>query len=259
MLKYLENTRYGQLIYVENDQFIGKAITKYGENDWLEWELLSQLVQRGDVVLDVGSHIGTMTLPMARQVGHQGRVYAFEAQPMLFYALCGNLALNNIYNVIPLNAAISDSDHQNVYLPIIDYNSADFNYAGICPMTESSSDCYTIRTLTIDTLNLQRVDLMKIDVESMEPKVLAGASRTIREKKPLLYVESLPGTKEQIIPIIESLGYQWIEHNFPLFNPNNYYGNAENIFRLNEASYVSYNLLCYPPERTEQIRRINAS
>lgn len=105
MFRHNPDTRYGQFIYVENDSFIGTSITQYGENDYLEYEFLKQYIHSDDVILDIGAHVGTMTLPFARHV-NQGRVYAFEAQPMLYYALCGNVAVNNLYNVSPMNCAI---------------------------------------------------------------------------------------------------------------------------------------------------------
>jgi len=47
-------------------------------------------VKLGDVVFDIGAH----TLGLAKSVGTEGRVFAFEPADFAFAKLTGNLALN---------------------------------------------------------------------------------------------------------------------------------------------------------------------
>ena len=52
----------------------------------------------GVVAIDCGANIGAFTLEWARLMDGWGRVYAFEPQERVFYALAGNLAINNLFN-----------------------------------------------------------------------------------------------------------------------------------------------------------------
>ncbi|HYA66397.1 MAG TPA: FkbM family methyltransferase, partial [Burkholderiaceae bacterium] len=53
-----------------------------------------RLLKAGDVVLDIGANIGAHTLPMAKAVGPQGMVYAFEPTDFAFAKLMVNRSLN---------------------------------------------------------------------------------------------------------------------------------------------------------------------
>ena len=80
-----------------------------------EWErhsveLFEELIEPGSVVVEVGAHIGTHTVPIARLVGPWGRVYAFEPQRKIYRELYHNLALNGVTNVVPLRYAIGSGE-----------------------------------------------------------------------------------------------------------------------------------------------------
>jgi hypothetical protein len=63
-------------------------------------------VPRGGTILDIGSHIGTLTVPFAKHVGPNGFVIAIESQRPI-QALCqANAAINSLYNVRSINAAV---------------------------------------------------------------------------------------------------------------------------------------------------------
>src|SRR6202008_4652242 len=55
---------------------------------------IQKLVKPGDVALDIGANIGAHTLGLARSVGPQGRVFAFEPTDFAFQKLLQNLSLN---------------------------------------------------------------------------------------------------------------------------------------------------------------------
>jgi hypothetical protein len=55
---------------------------------------LKEYLQSGDIVIDVGANIGSLTLAASDIVGESGKVYAVEANPKIFSYLRGNLLLN---------------------------------------------------------------------------------------------------------------------------------------------------------------------
>jgi FkbM family methyltransferase len=171
----------------------------------------------GVVALDCGANIGVHTIEWAQAMTSWGRVVAFEAQERIFYALAGNIALNNVFNASALHAAIG-GEVGSMDIPVLDYN-APASY-GSFELKRTSGEMIgqvidyengpkaTINLVTIDHLECERVDLIKIDIEGMEMEALAGAKDTLARSKPVLLIEHVklpPGTLE---PVLEAMGYR---------------------------------------------------
>jgi precorrin-6B methylase 2 len=74
--------------------------------------------KEGDVVVDVGAHIGRYTIIASKRVGPNGKVIAIEADPSNFEMLNRNVQLNRLANVTTLNyAAFSRETRIKLYLP----------------------------------------------------------------------------------------------------------------------------------------------
>jgi hypothetical protein len=61
----------------------------------------------GVVALDCGANIGVHTIEWARRMNGWGEVIAIEAQERVFYALAGNIAINNCFNARAVHAAVA--------------------------------------------------------------------------------------------------------------------------------------------------------
>ena len=92
-------TRHGPMLAFRHDAYITRSIELYGEFSGREWKLFEQLVEPGQTVVESGANIGAHTVPLARRCA-PGPLYAFEPQQRVFQALCANLALNDITNVV---------------------------------------------------------------------------------------------------------------------------------------------------------------
>jgi len=234
----LGRLRYGQVIYNRNDAYIGRSIEAYGEYSGLEVSVFDQLLSAGQVVIDAGANIGVHTLFFARKVGPQGRVLAFEPQRLVFQSLCGNMALNSISNVYCWNMGLGEQPGQAA-VPLLDPRRPE-NFGGVT--LDGDADGEIVAVTTIDNFDLPQCDFIKIDVEGMEEAVLRGAEQTIRRHQPILYLECDRAEREtSLLPYLDSLGYRMFWHLPPLFNPNNFHENDENIF----GETVSRNLLCF--------------
>jgi FkbM family methyltransferase len=247
----VKETRYGRMMYHNNDKYIGRSLDLYGEAHFHEVEMLKQLVSPGDTVVDAGANIGTITVPLAQSVGFKGCVVAIEAQPYVFNILCGNLALNELRNVRSINCAVGDSSGQFAFMPELNYSRFD-NFGGVSFSSQKDSKddlgralVNPISTIKIDDLKLSCPRLIKIDVEGMEPEVLLGAAETINKAKPFIYVEFV-SNREKILEILKDFGYVWRLHTPPSFNENNFFETPTD-FLLNDErkSIVSANLLCW--------------
>ena len=60
---------HGIMVWPTNDSVIGKCLPLYGE--WSEGEniIMSEYINEGDTVIDIGANIGTTVLSMSKNVG----------------------------------------------------------------------------------------------------------------------------------------------------------------------------------------------
>jgi FkbM family methyltransferase len=225
-------------LYNQNDVYVGQSIEKYGEFSALEMALLKQLCAPGDAVIDAGANIGAHTIWLAKQVGNEGRVIAFEPQRLVFQTLCANVALNSLENVDCYLAALGETDGA-ILVPELDPRQRS-NFGGLG--LENMNQGMEVPCLTLDRfIAIPKLKLIKIDVEGMEAEVIKGGLQLIEKFKPFLYLENDRVEKsEALMTLIDSLGYRMFWHTPFLFNPDNFYKNSENIY----PTVVSCNLLC---------------
>lgn len=171
----------------------------------------------GVVAVDCGANIGVHTIEWARFMTGWGSVYAFEAQEKIYYALAGNVALNNCFNVTARLAAVSNTCGK-LAVPEVNYSiPSSFGSLELLPADSNeyigqnidySRPAQHVDMLTLDSLDLARIDLIKIDVEGMELQVLEGARESIQRSKPQLVVESIKADENAITEMLEGEGYR---------------------------------------------------
>jgi FkbM family methyltransferase len=234
------------MLYLRRDVYIGRSLELYGEFSEREAQMLSQALGPGATVVEVGANIGTHTVQLAKLVGPQGTVLAFEPQRIIFSLLCANLMLNEQFHVQPIRAAVGDT-HGSMPVPVLDPHAAQ-NFGGVSLGPSGAGD--TVPLVMLDDYTLPSLRLLKIDVEGMEIRVLKGARRTIAAHRPLLYVENdRPQNSAALIGLILALGYRLFWHLPPLFNPDNFAGNPENVF----PGILSVNMIGVPAEKPSVI------
>jgi len=243
----LADTRYGRLLYNRHDEYVGRSLRLYGEYQENEIALFRELIEPGQLVIDVGANIGAHTVWMARQVGNTGRVVAFEPQRLIYQTLCANIALNSLTNVDAHCIALG-ANYGEAQLPELN-PEAENNFGGLGIKGHSYGE--TIGVIPLDGANIRRPSFMKIDVEGCEHDVLMGARRTIEEYQPLLYVEYDREAERKLVGnyILKQLGYLAFPHFPPLFHPDNFAGNDEDVW----PNIASMNLLCVPPSRIKDL------
>ncbi len=237
----IRRCRHGTMMYLRYDAYIGRSFDNYGEYSEGEVTLFRELLRAGDVALDIGANIGAFTIPMAQFVGPTGFVYAFEPQRIVFQILTGNVALNELGNVKTLQAAIGAVGGGTIRVPTLNYSALD-NFGGL---SVGGDEGEAVPVMAIDDLELPAVRMMKIDVEGMETAALKGAAATIARCRPLLYVENDRTEKSaELVRQVFDMGYRCWWHLTPLFNPDNFLRNPNNLL----GRMTSFNMLCRPRE-----------
>ena len=254
-MNLLKKSKYGLMIYNRKDVWVGRSFDLYGEYSEAEVQVWADYLKPGNIVFDVGANTGSHTVAFSRLVGPTGSVFAFEPERTAFYALAGNVAINNLKNVYCYQQALGN-ENGSIRVPELDYDKTT-NFGGVSLDADySESPHYVVGMNKIDSISLPRLDLVKIDVEGMEKVVLEGGVENINKFKPVLYVENDRADKsEALIAFIKSLGYQIYSHTASLYNPNNFYENKDNVFVTpledgTYSQYVSVNLYCCHGEPT---------
>lgn len=239
----LRACRHGLFVYNVNDVYIGRSLDIYGEYSEEEARLFGAIVRKGDVVADVGANIGALTVPLAKAVGPSGIVFAFEPQRIVHQMLCANVALNGLTNVDARHAAVGN-EPGTAFVSLLDPTKP-INFGNVTVDRSSGADDVEVQVETIDAAGMKKCRLIKVDVQGMESDVLKGATRTISNCRPVLYVENdQRALSSNLIALIRSMGYRLWWHLPPLFRQNNYFQFHEDVF----DNTISINLLCYPIE-----------
>ena len=164
-------------------------------------------VKKGDVFVDVGAHIGTYTIPIAKKVGEMGKVISFEPHPKSIDLLERNIALNQINNVVLKKLPVSDSKKKVLFRL-----SKDPPTSGI--ETDGKNEyVLEMEAIDLDTVlseqNLTKIDWLKIDVEGKELDVLKGSKNILKKFSPKIIIEMFnKETIKESIKILESEGYE---------------------------------------------------
>lgn len=159
------------------EPIISEALKTKGIWEPVESLIAGRYIKHGDIVVDVGAHIGYYSLLFSYMVGKRGLVYAFEPDPKNYDVLLKNLGLNNISNVIPSIIALSNEKKQKVDFYLTSYITGHHSLAEV----EETDEVIKVTQTTIDTYfdDKARVDFVKIDTEGNECDVLEGMGRVI--------------------------------------------------------------------------------
>ena len=178
-----------------------------------ELAALQRFVAPGDGFIDVGANIGLFALKGAHLVGRQGRVLAVEPGAASFARLVANLALNDLPQLIPVQAALSDRAGEMAlyHIALGDDPQAFSLLPGGCQVASE-----TVRVITLDQLArdqaLERLDCIKIDVEGAEPMVIAGGGLTLARFRPIIIFEinapQAEGSRHTAAGALTALGYR---------------------------------------------------
>lgn len=159
----------GRLMYLDPVDSLRLSIN--GVYEEFETSIISQLTKPGDVVVDVGAHIGYYTLILADLVGPKGRVFAFEPDPVNFKLLSKNVKVNEFNSVTLINQAVTDKAGE-VKLFTSQENFGDHQIYS----SDLSRKSVKVKATSLDKYfrSKAKIDLIKIDIQGSEPAALAG-------------------------------------------------------------------------------------
>lgn len=211
-------TKYNFLIETSLYEYYMSGYLFLRETNPLETRVVRTLLNKGDVMIDVGAHIGWYTLNAAQKVGSKGHVFAFEPNPECLDYLKRNLKLNQYNNVILEPIALCNRNGRvNFWLgddmggSMIKENTQRLSRTPLKKIKAISSklDSYCLHH------KIKKTKLIKIDVEGAEMQVLKGAIKVLKQFSPALIIEVLESnlrvnksSKKELLKFLEKNGYQ---------------------------------------------------
>ncbi len=175
---------------------------------WEEEEFLRRCLKPGDIVIDAGANIGSITLAMASAVGRGGTVLAIEPHPRLFNYLRANIERNGATQVKAIHCALGAKAGSAL---LSDRRSDDQNAV----LTDGEG--IVVPLLPLDDIAPEGpIALLKVDVEGYEYFVFAGAPETLQRVE-IVYFEYVPALTKNFATDSRPPWQPVIEAGFRLF------------------------------------------
>lgn len=168
----------------------GNTFYYYGYCEANLTNFLLRFIKEGDVVLDVGAHVGFYSMLTSSLVGDKGEVHSFEPTPWTYELLKKNT--EKLPNVVLSNKAVSGKKERisfKDYGPGYGaYNTA--HKAG--SILKKNSKTIETETIALDfyckAKNI-KPNFIKLDAEGYELAILLGMDYLLEEVRPLVTLE----------------------------------------------------------------------
>lgn len=212
-------------------------------NRELDTMLMSaRLLRPGDVVVEVGGHIGYLSEFFAEMVGAYGTVEVFEPSPENAQYLHRNLSGRPNCTIRSLAISdhpgwadfwVEDMTGQN--------NSLIKDYSGLTDNARAAGTKPTIARIRVRTETLgdafagaQKLNFLKVDVEGAEDQVIAGGRAVIQRLRPMILIE-ITRNREQVVASLTDMGYLLVDPRGVAVNERELYD--PNCFALHRQAH----------------------
>ena len=182
-------------------------------------EMLIEALRSAKCFVDVGAHLGWYTCIAAKHMPC-GSVYGFEMDDLSFALLEQNISINNFTNVEVYNVAVSD------FPGVVSYKRDTKRPSPTFRIQANEKKSEAAGSVSVNSVKLEEFfknkgivpDVIKVDVEGAEMNVLIGMRQTLRNYKPILFLEIHPSnlcyfntSTSAILSLLTENGYRIFE------------------------------------------------
>ena len=208
---------------IDLDEGIDFSIFLLGFFERTTSKAIKRLVNKNSIVIDIGANIGAHTLPIAKLLGNEGKVYALEPTDYAFTKLMNNIQINEFIKTkikadqVMLigedNKNIPDNLYSSWPLNIQNENEKHSIHQGVL-MTTKNCIRDTLDNF-IASQNITKLDLIKLDVDGNELDVLSGGINSLKKFKPTLIMELAPSSYQnlsvfrEVVILLSKTGYSF--------------------------------------------------
>ena len=211
---------------IQDDNYIGGCLRRgYEWDGWMRQDL-THIYKSGTDILDIGGNIGWNALMFS----DYGPVHTFD--PVFHSIIQKNVDHNELLHVVTVHPyGLSNKVGEfEFFIPkkeangLRNYGGASFDPIPCDPQYGGYPEKGTHAPVKrLDDVYSGVPSVIKLDVERHELEVIKGAWRTISTHHPAMYIEILDPKNDEIVKLLEPLGYQMIQR-----PENNYLFIADN-------------------------------
>jgi len=205
-------TKHGTFHAIAED-LITEQLISFSAHTRNELSMVLDHINSNDIILDIGAHIGTYSIPMA-QKATSGKVYSIEAALSSYNLLSKNIEENGLEGRIEPYHFLAAGRSLDYTLGEITERNTGANY--YVPGQDDSNFKGTSIQEWIDTLEEEKFSFIKLDIEGMEFQVLSSLEDYLIRHRPKLYIEIVEdqlrrqgNTPLEIQTLLDDIGYTY--------------------------------------------------
>ena len=196
-------------------RFIYRGMKARYRDQKLELQALIHALKPDDIAVDVGANKGSYLWSLSRAVP-QGKVIAFEPQPLLVQYLNKACEVSGLRNVEIIGKGVSDQQTVlTLAVPGGGITSPGASFEEAVKQREEFQS-YEVETITLDQYfhhSSLHIGAIKIDVEGHELAVIRGAREILVTHRPVVVCESeqrhmSQGSVKDLFNLMNELGYE---------------------------------------------------
>lgn len=235
-------------LYNKDKDYISKLI--FEKKIPYELDVLNSILKykkTGGIFVDIGANIGNHSLFIYAHT--KCDIVAFEPNTVLYEAFNKSIHENNIKNIQLYCCALGKEYSLAKFATINEYNT------GGQSLTTGDG---TIEVKKLDDFNIKNVDIIKIDVEGMEMDVLEGAINTIKNNKPIVYVECATDSSfHDVFNFFININYIYVDTLGG--TPTHIFAHIKDIDMVKDNIISSYSNLIYKNQKKNLPTNINTT
>jgi len=182
------------------------------------FHFLKDHCKKGDVVIDVGAHIGLFSVCAAQLTGGDGKVYSFEPAPPTNALLKKTVSINHKQNIVePRSEAVAEKEGTTFFY--VSDTEGDNSNSLVSYRMDKKLDKVEVKITSVDNFvganKINKINFIKIDAEGYECSVLKGAEQTFKEFRPVgilalhpLGIESNGDSLGEIFDFLQKINYK---------------------------------------------------
>lgn len=165
-------------------------------------KIMEKILKPGDIVVDIGAHIGEYTLIAAYLVKPAGIVYAIEPQPECVNYIRQNCEINGLKNVKVYQLAVGDRSGS------VSFKRDPRSWGGLVVSDGGNLSVQSVRLDDFaERVGLKNIAFIKIDAAGNELAVLNGGTSLFTQPNPPIIVCKLYHPKV----VKDRFGYEAVE------------------------------------------------
>jgi FkbM family methyltransferase len=248
--KYIIKTLHDFDIVINpiEDKGLEKTIYYQGTYELGTLNLIEIFLEKNDIFLDIGANIGLMSIFASKQVGNDGKVFSFEANPDTVKLIEENIKINSLNNITIYPFALGSRNEKVKIYTNIDLNRGSASIVNISDKSKYHEvDMYTLNTIFE---SIPKIKLLKMDIEGYELEALKGMGILFKERDslPIMIIEC--GEEIKNTKLSKFSVYEFVMNlkSYSVFKLKNGKGKFSKLVKINSDSDLPThdNMVCIP-------------